>query len=92
MIIKLRPDVLFPHLKESNLVEVRAVANWSENGKKRSRFIDSQKDIDSLPKLCDSISVMFADGAYVEIPLNTFKTLFKIIPKGELTDAIYGDN
>lgn len=76
---------------EGEAAEIRAVAIWQMYEKHHSKFIDSQEDLDSLPEICESISVMFSDGTYVELPLESFKGIFRIVPEGELTDAIYGN-
>jgi len=79
-----------PLLREKGYIEIRAVATWKENSTKCQTFLDSEKDLDRVPQECD-ISIVFEDGTYVELPMQAFMHIFKIIPKGKLTEAIYGE-
>ena len=102
MVVTIKKGKSFPAIAkhEGDTVEIRAVVNWTEaadepsggtDWRVRTQFIDSQEDLDNLSVMCKSISVMFSDGTYVELPIEAFKDIFRIVPKGEMTDALYGN-
>lgn len=101
MYVKVREDAIQPGWTafkgKKGYVEIRVVANWTtadpnDPGKYtvEQLFLEKKEDLDKIPELCE-ISIMFEDGTYVQLPLPAFKSIFLIIPKGEYTNAIYGD-
>ena len=95
VIIKNTPIPALEQFK-NRTAEIRVVVNsmiTEVDGtiKLRPIFIDSQEELDNLPELCNIVSVLFEDGTTIKLPLEVFKSVFRIVPEGELTDAIYGN-
>lgn len=101
MFVKIKKEAVTPgwHVfNQKQFVEVRAVANWSSADPNtpgtettyHQKFIENKEDLDKIPELCE-ISIMFEDGTYVQLPVQTFKEVFIVIPSGEYSDALYGD-
>ena len=95
MYVKLKKDQVMPawgiNFIKKGYAEARVVATGPEvSGIKKWKFLENKKDVDNLPERC-MIDILFEDGTHVQVPLETFRNTFSIIPEGDYTSALYCD-
>lgn len=71
---------------EESIMEVMLSAIVSRN---KPFFIDSLEDPRLENEVDIRIKIGYPAGNPITIPIHVFKTCFRIVPKGELTDALF---
>jgi hypothetical protein len=100
LLIKLKKKIHFPAYAPFEKqgyarTKVVAIGPRSRNQGLVSTYmnsIESQADLDAVAETCDTVHILFEGGSYIELPYASFITIFQIVPEGQLTGVIYGDD